>query len=81
MKKAILFGASGLIGSFLLEELLKNPRYDEVIIVVRKKLNTEHPKLKTLIGDLQSLPVLKNQIKGDDIFISLVTNKRKTPDQ
>jgi uncharacterized protein YbjT (DUF2867 family) len=81
MKKAVLFGASGFIGSSLLEELLKSPDYDRVTVVVRKKLKTEHLKLKTLIGDLQSLPSIKDQIQGDDIFIALGTTKKKIPQQ
>jgi uncharacterized protein YbjT (DUF2867 family) len=79
MKTAILFGASGFIGSLVLEELLKSPDYDQVTVVVRKNLKYEHPKLKTLIGDLQSLPSIKNQIQGDDVFIALGTTKKKTP--
>lgn len=81
MKKAILFGASGFIGSFLLEELLKNSEYSQVTIVVRRKLKAEHPKLKTLIGDLQSLPSLKHEIQGDEVFIAIGTTKKKIPNQ
>lgn len=79
MKKAILFGASGFIGSFLLQELLNSPDYDAVTIVVRKKLATEHAKLTTLIGDLNSLCNLGPQIQGDDVFIALGTTKKKLP--
>ena len=79
MKKAVLFGASGFIGSALLEELLQSPDYDQVTVVVRKKLETEHPKLKILIGDLQSLPSIKDQIQGDDVFIALGTTQKENP--
>lgn len=80
MKKAILFGATGFIGSHLLQELLNNDDYDQVTIVVRKDQNFTHPKLKTLIGDLNSLPQLKEQIIADDVFITLGTTKKQTPD-
>jgi uncharacterized protein YbjT (DUF2867 family) len=85
MKKALLFGASGFVGSYLLQELLKAPEYDQVTIVVRKPLPAEvpaaqTPKLKTLIGDLQSLPSLKNQLVADDVFIALGTTRKHTPD-
>jgi len=36
-KKAIIVGASGLIGSNLLDILLAQPEYQEVLIVARKK--------------------------------------------
>lgn len=81
MKKAILFGASGLIGSLLLQELLGDESYAQVIVVVRKDLGIHHPKLKILIGDLRSLPSLKDQLVGDDVFITLGTTKKNTPDE
>lgn len=81
MKSAILFGASGLIGSILLQELLDNQSYDKVTIVVRRPLPIQHPKLTTLIGDYHSLSGLKDQIHADEVFITLGTTKKRTPDQ
>ena len=81
MKKAILFGASGFVGSCLLEELLNNPDYSEVTVVVRKGLQVDHPKLRTLIGDYAALPGLKESIVADEVFITLGTTKKKTPDE
>ena len=80
-KKAILFGASGFIGSYLLEGLLNDPDYEEVTIVVRKDLGVSHTKLKTLIGDFNSLPALKEELAADEVFIALGTTKKNTPDQ
>ncbi|MCF2489403.1 NAD-dependent epimerase/dehydratase family protein [Dyadobacter sp. CY347] len=80
-KKAILFGASGFVGNYLLEGLLSDPDYDQVTIVVRKNLNVAHPKLKMLIGDYHSLPNLKDQIVADEVYIALGTTKKNTPDQ
>lgn len=80
MKKALLFGASGMVGSHLLEYLLQNPAYGKVTIVVRKDIGITHPKLTTLIGDLNSLPSLKEKIEANDVFIALGTTKSKTPD-
>ncbi len=81
MKKAILFGASGFIGSQLLNGLLNDAAYERVTIVVRKDLGISHPKLTTLIGDYQSLPNLKNAMVADEIFIALGTTQKNTPDQ
>ena len=80
MKKAIIIGSSGFVGSFLLNELLNNPDYDQVTIVVRKDLNINHPKLKTLIGDYNSISGLKGNLVADEIFITLGTTKKNTPD-
>lgn len=80
MKKAILVGSSGFVGSFLLNELLNNPDYEQVTVVVRKDLNINHPKLKTLIGDYNSVSGLKGNLVADEIFITLGTTKKNTPD-
>ena len=81
MKKAILFGSSGFVGSYLLDELLNNNNYEQVTVVVRKNLIINHPKLKTLIGDYHSLPSMKDAVIADDVFITLGTTKKNTPDQ
>jgi uncharacterized protein YbjT (DUF2867 family) len=81
MKKAVLFGASGFIGSYILDELLNNPAYELVTVVVRKGLNILHPKLKIVTGDYKTLPGLKGEIAADEIFIALGTTKKKTPDE
>ena len=81
MKKAIIFGASGLVGSHVLDLLLEHPAYDRVTIVVRKDTGKKHPKLVTLIGDYNSLPALKEQLTGDELYLALGTTKEKTPDK
>jgi uncharacterized protein YbjT (DUF2867 family) len=81
MKKAILFGASGFIGSYLLDELLNNNGYERVTVVVRRPLDINHPKLVCLTGDFNSLPQLKENITADEIFITLGTTMKKTPNQ
>jgi uncharacterized protein YbjT (DUF2867 family) len=79
MKKAIIFGASGFVGSHLLSGLLDSPDYEQVIAVARKNLNVTHPKLKILLGDYNSLPDLKSEIVADEVFIALGTTKAKSP--
>lgn len=81
MKKALVFGASGFVGSNLLQELLNNPAYGQVKVVVRKNLGFDHPKLTMLIGDYHSLPSLEDSLGADEVFISLGTTKKSTPDQ
>lgn len=80
MKKALVFGATGFIGSQLLSLLLARGDYDRVTIVVRRDPGLLHPKLVTLVGDLDSLPTLADRIDADDVFIALGTTKSKVPD-
>lgn len=81
MKKALVFGATGFIGSQLLPMLLASADYDRVTIVVRRDPGLAHVKLVTLVGDLDSLPGLTERIDADDVFIALGTTKAKVPDE
>lgn len=81
MKKALVFGATGFIGSQLLSMLLASADYDHVTIVVRRAPGLVHTKLVTLVGDLDSLPALADRIEADDVFIALGTTKAKVPDE
>ncbi len=80
MKKALVFGATGFIGKFLVQELLNHPAYNEVIVVVRKEPNIQNPKLKVITADLQSLAGVKQDLVADEVFIALGTTRKKTPD-
>jgi uncharacterized protein YbjT (DUF2867 family) len=55
MKRAIVFGSSGFVGSNLLSGLLNSSDYGEVTAVARRSLNITHPKLRTVIADYDSL--------------------------
>jgi len=81
MKKALVFGATGFIGSQLLPMLLASTDYDRVTIVVRRDPGLAHAKLVTLVGDLDSLPALAERIEADDVFIALGTTRAKVPDE
>ncbi|KIO75896.1 hypothetical protein TH53_17665 [Pedobacter lusitanus] len=80
-RKAILAGASGSIGSCLLQDLLNDNNYTEVLVLVRKNLNIQHPKLNQLVIDFNRLSDYSAEIKGDAVFCCLGTTKSQTPDQ
>lgn len=79
-KKAILIGATGLIGTDLLQKLLDSSSYTEVLVIARKNMNNNNPKLKQLIIDFDELQEHTNEIIGDDVFCCLGTTVKKTPD-
>jgi uncharacterized protein YbjT (DUF2867 family) len=81
MKKAVIFGSTGFVGSHLLSELLNSSDYAQVTAVVRKKLSISHPKLNTVIGDYHSLRALEANLSGDEIFIALGTTRKNSPDK
>jgi uncharacterized protein YbjT (DUF2867 family) len=77
MKTAVLIGASGLIGNFLLQDLLAESSYQKVIILVRRLLPIEHQKLLQIVTDFTDENILKVNIKGDDLFICTGTTIKK----
>ncbi|GIV36698.1 MAG: nucleoside-diphosphate sugar epimerase [Cyclobacteriaceae bacterium] len=77
MKTALIAGATGLVGSFLLEDLLMDNRYTYVVAVTRRALHTKHPKLMQVVSDYDHLDDLAEQLKADDVFCCLGTTIRK----
>ena len=55
MKKALITGASGMVGSLVLDLCLASNEIDKVISLVRKPSGNEHPKLQEeVISDFSS---------------------------
>ncbi|MES2061763.1 MAG: oxidoreductase [Bacteroidota bacterium] len=79
--KAIIAGASGLIGSNLVNILLEAPQYAEVLVIVRKELPIQHKKLVQLVINFDELDKHTEAIKGHVIFSCLGTTKSQTPDK
>lgn len=80
LKKAIIVGASGLIGNELLNILLQHSYYNEILVLVRKELPMNHPKLIQLVVDFENLDKWSAAITGDVLFCCLGTTKAKSPD-
>ncbi len=57
-KIAVLAGATGLVGSSLLQLMLQSPLYAHVLSLGRRPLDLEHPKLTHHIVDFENLPSL-----------------------
>jgi len=78
--KAVIVGASGLVGSELLQILLEKSQYNEVLILVLKELPLQHKKLVQLIVDFDNLEQHQQAINGHVVFCCLGSTKSKTPD-
>jgi uncharacterized protein YbjT (DUF2867 family) len=79
--KAIIAGASGLIGSNLLNILLEHHQYEEVLALVRKELPFHHKKLIQLVINFDELDKYADAITGHALFCCLGTTKAKTPNK
>lgn len=77
MKTAILLGASGLVGSALLKQLIDDPEYIRIITIVRKPFKINHPKIKQMVVDFNKPESFKDHIKGDVLFSTFGTTIKK----
>lgn len=67
-RKALVLGASGLTGSYLLEMLLESEVYSQVTIYVRNSLGRSHPKL---VEQLINFATIESWTNADDVFCCL----------
>jgi uncharacterized protein YbjT (DUF2867 family) len=80
-KKALLAGASGLIGSMLLPRLLASDHYQQVTVLVRRRLPMEHPKLSQVEADFERLEAYRELFQVDEVFCTLGTTIKKAGSQ
>jgi uncharacterized protein YbjT (DUF2867 family) len=76
MKVALIAGATGLIGSQLLQRLLGSDRYHTVMALTRKDLPV-HSKLVSLKMDRTTLENMDSTMRIDDVFCCLGTTMAK----
>lgn len=76
-KTALIFGASGLIGKFLTEQLANDDRYSKVIIFVRKKITTAHPGVEQIIFNSSDFSTIDSKISGNHVFCCIGTTRAK----
>lgn len=81
MKTAIIAGASGLIGSQLLNNLLESNQYDKIVALVRKEIPIQSPKLIQVLVDYNNLHLINDYLKCDDVFCCLGTTIKKAGSQ
>ena len=65
---ATLIGATGLIGNYLLDELLQDDYFDTVKILIRRPLEFSHPKLEKHLVDFND---------GDSFLVALSSQLRR----
>jgi uncharacterized protein YbjT (DUF2867 family) len=77
VKTALLIGATGLVGSQLLGQLLDDARFGKVIAFGRKKTGRTHPKLEDHVVDFEAPESWSSLVKGDVAFSSLGTTRKQ----
>jgi uncharacterized protein YbjT (DUF2867 family) len=81
VKTALLFGASGLVGSHVLNQLISNNNYSKIKLFVRSSINISDPKIEIIQTDFNNLENHREDIKGDDCFFCIGTTKKNSPDK
>ena len=81
MKKALIFGSSGLVGSNLVKIILQNEKYDHIKLFVRSETENKSKKLEIIKTDFNNLEKHKDSIVGDDCFFCIGTTRKNTPDK
>lgn len=76
---ALIAGATGLIGSHLLDLLLASPSHEKVIALTRRPLDRTHDKLSNLVAEFDQLELAVSQsgIRADEAYCALGTTIKK----
>lgn len=75
---ATLVGATGLIGSHLLQALLKDAYFDTVRILIRRPIDITHPKLEKKVVDFNDSDSLLVALSNSDaLFCAIGTTQKK----
>jgi nucleoside-diphosphate-sugar epimerase len=66
-KKVIITGSTGMVGEGVMLVCLNSPEIDKVLIINRKTVGYQHPKLEEIIvDDFNNLPSIEQKLTGYD---------------
>ena len=64
MKTALLFGATGLVGGHILNQLIQNDDYSKIKIFVRSSIQVNNSKIEVIQTDFNNLEKPKLKISS-----------------
>lgn len=76
-KTALVIGATGLVGTELVKQLLNDDRFGKVIVFGRRSLENPHPKLTEHIIDFDQPHTWQHWVQGDILFSTLGTTLKQ----
>lgn len=77
LKTALVFGASGLTGKLLTEQLINDPRYNKVVIFVREKLSTISKNVEQVIFNPADFSGIDNKMNGQHVYCCIGSTRAK----
>lgn len=75
--KAIIFGATGLVGSYLTDSISYHPQFEEITLAVRKPLLELPSRVKQVVVDFEQLSDSLQGVEADVVFCCLGTTIAK----
>jgi uncharacterized protein YbjT (DUF2867 family) len=76
--KAVVVGATGLVGAELVRLLLNNKKYSKVIVIARRRLSIVHPRLEQQLISFEELEACPEAwFEEADVFCTLGTTIKK----
>ena len=73
MRSALVLGATGFVGGYLVNELLVSKKYDRITTLIRTASLEPHPVLEQTVFDFQDYSCLDDLLPVRDIFCCLGT--------
>ena len=81
MKTALVFGSTGLVGSHLLDQLIKNKNYNKIKLFVRSEIIINDLKVQIVKTDFNNMEKHKEEMTGDHCYFCIGTTKQNSPDK
>ena len=75
--KAIIIGATGLVGGELLKQLCEDKNCNEIVAFVRRVVPVRHSKLRQVIVDFEKIDQQFSLVTGNVLFVCLGTTIKK----
>jgi uncharacterized protein YbjT (DUF2867 family) len=81
METAAVIGATGLIGSHILNELINDLTFSEIRLLVRRPFEVADIRVKIIQLDFTDIKAFRAALQGcEHVFCSIGTTRAKTPD-
>ena len=81
MKTALVFGSTGLVGSHLLDQLIKNENYNKIKLFVRSEIIINDLKVEIVKTDFNNMEKHKEEMTGDHCYFCIGTTKQNSPNK
>lgn len=79
-KSALVLGSTGLVGSFVVQELIADGVYKHIILINRRPSGIQHEKVQEIITDFRDFDFMNDLIPVHSIFSCMGTTRKRTPD-